>query len=162
MHIKNKIAPWLNEDKSMKSLEVLKTESQNWSFEIWEEYLRTIEIIGKEQTQSNQYIDRTALDSFVQYIADTPQSRQRPLLRKAVKEAIGSLTTKEFQVFQLLYKYNYSPIQAAKELSVQRGSITNYRDRIFKKVKNAVLDKQIMIPYGALKTHYNNNLRETN
>ena len=154
----NKNTPWINSDGSMKSLNELKLLSSNWSFEIWEEYLRTVEVIGKEQPQCNQYIDRTALESFIHYVSSTPKSKQRPLVKKAVKNAISSLTVNEFKIYQLLFKYELTPLEVAKKLSVNRGSITCYRGRIFEKVKKALIESNISMPYEALKSHYNRNL----
>jgi RNA polymerase sigma factor (sigma-70 family) len=158
MKVNTKNEIWIKTDGTLKSTDQLKEECQSWSFNTWENYLMTLEVVTRESYQCTQYIDRTNVESFVNYIASTSNSKHRPLLRKAIKKAISSFSPMEFKVYRLLFFKDLNPTEVAKELNVKRGTITKYQERIFKKVKEVLVQDKIMLPYEALKSNYNSAL----
>lgn len=149
---------WIKKDGTLKSTNQLKEECLSWSFNTWEKYLMTLEVVTRESYQCTQYIDRTNVESFVNYISSTSNSKHRPLLKKAIKKAISSFSPTEFKVYKLLFFKDLNPTEVAKELKVKRGTITKYQERIYKKVKGVLVQDKIMLPYEALKSNYNSTL----
>lgn len=152
--------PWTDKNGKLKSTEQLKADCKDWSFDTWERYLMTLEVVTREEYYSTDYIDRNNIESFIEYISEAPNAKRRPLLNKAIKKAISSFSTMEFTAYKYLYLKNLTQTQTAKKMKIKRGSVTNYQKRIFFKVKKVLVEDKIMLPYEALKSNYIKNLDE--
>jgi RNA polymerase sigma factor (sigma-70 family) len=132
--------PWRNEDGSLKSDTELKIICENWNAKMWERYLREYNYAETEVLQSSDYIDRTALESFVSFISSAPDENRFPNLRGVFNLSYKKLNFKEKEIIKLSFEQNLSDSEISKELNKKRDYVRVYKSRALSKIKQVIIE----------------------
>ena len=130
--------PWLASDGELKSIEDIKNISKNWSAEIWEEYLKTVEVNPHEDEvplANGGSIESVSEPGYASVLSDLTDKKSYPSLAAAMKKAFARLTPQEREIIELTCWQNLSSRQVAKHLNLARATVRTVMERGLHKIR---------------------------
>jgi RNA polymerase sigma factor (sigma-70 family) len=134
--------PWLNSDGTLLSDEKLKEIVKTWTPDIWERYLKSLEVNSQEATPPNlKHFDlRSEHTQISEYFNADKNEDLKRYKNQIIHSAIESLTEKQRTVIELRYWNNLTYKQIGKKLSIshpaviklEKKAITNMEKHILK------------------------------
>ncbi len=134
--MKNQNKPWLDENNEPLSIEALKLASENWSKEIWEEYLVTLEIgvEGIQLSSSREFQDRC--EDLTSSIFDLSSDHSPDELVELINNAKDKLSPTQRIVIEKYFNEGRSEREVAKELSISRSTVKLRKKDALKRIKS--------------------------
>lgn len=132
--------PWANEDGSFKSTSEIKSLCQSWSIDVWEEYLKTIEISQKESPlATGESIEDLSENQYASLFVKLIGQKEYPHLARVTRAAIEALSVEQKKIILALYWENKSIAEISRHLGKARATIRVHRDRGLKFLSSLLL-----------------------
>lgn len=134
------VKPWTNAEGKKLSTEELKTVSMNWSPEIWEAYLSSLEYEEPGIVflpKKGVTIEETATEDFRMLSAEP--NPLKPALRADVRVAVESLSKRKKEIIKNTYWNALSERDQALSSNVGKTAIHQQKARAKKQIKNFLL-----------------------
>lgn len=126
--MKTQVKPWTDEKGRSLSDVDLQIKSRNWSAEIWEEYLQTLESKHSGRMYKPDIYDGFCTDN-VESIFSVVTNEYNSVLKNQIESALAELPEKQAQVLRLIFWEGKSQNRIAKDWGVQQSSIFNLKER---------------------------------
>lgn len=131
----NASKPWLNSKGDALPASVIARICQDWTKEVWESYLQTLERGQSELIFENPHI----IDNQIRFNGNTlanivSESKNLPHLKTALRICLDELGKTEYEAIKMHFLQNKSQSEIAREIGVHRSSINRAISRGLKKL----------------------------
>ena len=132
--------PWLDENGKMLKEDELKNQCNQWSPEVWEEYLSTIEVEQGEYLFDNP-IDSENLSGEKQkeFYKNLFEQKELPQFKKVICDSMKVLSAKQQKVIFLIFWKNQTLSAVASQLNINKTSVMKLRDRALNQLGKSIV-----------------------
>ena len=129
--------PWQDDCCKELPLEMIKVVSQNWSQEIWESYLRSLETPERAEycTSQDIFTNEEALATWLPNEDNGSDLELPSNLSDNLKAALTELSPNEYRVTTLTYWEGMTLKQVARKMEISKGSAQIYKRRAIQKLE---------------------------
>ena len=128
------IAPWLSRNGNAKSADELKKISKLWSANVWESYLKTLEVSQKEMMIDDHRVfmalaEKSAIQDWYK-----EKNIDVELFKTKILEAFEFFSETEAKVIKMTFWENKSERAIAKKMDVARRTVRKAKERALRKL----------------------------
>lgn len=135
--------PWLGKNGEPVPEVDLRSMTEAWGANTWEEFLKTTVECPLRETLSGSQAVENLEDGYRDAYQEMLAHEEYPNLTQLVRSLIKRLTIREREVVYATFWQGKSQNEIAKALKVKRSVIRNYRDRALKKLGVLFVEKML-------------------
>ena len=134
--------PWLRPDGTLKSKAEIKKSSENWSFQIWEEYLKTLDVDREEILLDDPVcIEDHSQQDHEDQKDNIASTREFPVLKKYLFELMKELRPKQQRVLNCLFLEGLNLREIGEGMGVSAYAVARRRDCALKNLGSIMMER---------------------
>ena len=131
--MEHKKTPWLKADGTLKSKSEIKRSCENWSPQIWEEYLKTLDVDLEEIL----FDDPVCVEDYSQKEHEDHKNsvftaQEFPVLKKYLFNAVKELNHKQQRILNCLFLESLNLQEIGENMGISKGAVSRMKDRALK------------------------------
>jgi RNA polymerase sigma factor (sigma-70 family) len=145
--MKIQLKPWTDERGRLLSDDDLRFQSKGWNTEIWEAYLKTIEVKNSGMKYKPEIYDAFCSELMAS-IFSVVTNEKNSILKNKIEDAIADLPEKQRDVLHLIFWEGKSQRKIAKSWGVQQSSVFDLKERALSNLRISLENLQGAVTSG--------------